>query len=167
MRKVLAVVSDLAFGLPLVAVALLGVRVLLQSRSLASLFFPSLCLVSLAIGFWRGGAAALAAWQTVALLSSSERLSDLTWTEQIALVRRHCDLVLDYYGGERGSRMLRKFIAWGLKGFRGAARLRSLVQSIASPMDVTRVLDQAMTIDPGDRLLATDVDDEPASCEAA
>ena len=69
MRKVLAVVSDLAFGLPLVAVALLGVRVLLQSQSLASLFFPSLCLVSLAIGFWRGGAAALASWQTVALLN--------------------------------------------------------------------------------------------------
>jgi tRNA-dihydrouridine synthase B len=105
--------------------------------------------------------------QTVALLTTGERLPDLSWTEQIALVRRHCDLVLDYYGGERGSRMLRKFIAWGLKGFRGAARLRSLVQSIATPLDVTRVLDQAMTIDPGDRLGETDVDDEPASCEAA
>ena len=69
MRKVLAVLSDLAFGLPLVAVALLGVRVLLQSQSLASLFFPSLCLVSLAIGFWRGRAAALASWQTVVLLN--------------------------------------------------------------------------------------------------
>jgi hypothetical protein len=32
---------------------------------------------------------------------------------------------------------------------------------------VTSVLDQAMTIDPGDRLPETDVDDEPASCEAA
>jgi thiol-disulfide isomerase/thioredoxin len=68
-RKVLAVVSDLVLGLPLVAVAFLGVRVLLQSQALASLFFPSLCLVSLAIGFWRGRTAALAFWQTVALLN--------------------------------------------------------------------------------------------------
>ena len=69
MRKVLAVVSDLASGLPLVAVAFLGVRVLLQSQALALLFFPSLCLAGLAIGFWRGHKAALASWQTVALLN--------------------------------------------------------------------------------------------------
>ena len=105
--------------------------------------------------------------QTVTRLGTGEHLADLSWTEQIDLVRRHCDLVLEYYGGERGSRMLRKFIAWGLKGFRGAARLRSLVQSISSPTDVTRVLDQAMMIDPGDRLPETDVDDAPASCQAA
>ena len=105
--------------------------------------------------------------QTVTRLTTGECPADLSWTEQIGLVRRHCDLVLEYYGGERGSRMLRKFIAWGLKGFRGAARLRSLVQSVSSPLDVTRVLDQAMMIDPGDRLLETDVDDESASCEAA
>jgi tRNA-dihydrouridine synthase B len=105
--------------------------------------------------------------QTVTRLATGETLPDLSWIEQIALVRRHGDLVLDYYGAERGSRMLRKFIAWGLKGFRGAARLRSLVQSISSPMDVTQVLDQALTIDPGSRWLDDGVDDEPAACEAA
>jgi tRNA-dihydrouridine synthase B len=105
--------------------------------------------------------------QTVGRLTTGERLPDLSWTEQIALVRRHGDLVLDYYGSERGSRMLRKFIAWGLKGFRGAARLRSLVQSISNAADVAMVLDQAMTIDPGDRLSETGIDDGPAACEAA
>ena len=100
-------------------------------------------------------------------LTTGETTPDLSWTEQIALVRRHCDLVLDYYGGERGSRMLRKFIAWGLKGFRGAARLRSLVQSVSSPIDVAVVLDQAMTIDPGARLSEAELDDAPSSCEAA
>jgi len=68
-RKVAALVLDLGSGLPLAAVAFLGVRVLLQSQSLAWLFFPSLCIVGLAIGFWRGRASALASWQTVALLS--------------------------------------------------------------------------------------------------
>ena len=105
--------------------------------------------------------------QTVSRLTTGEHLPDLSWTEQVALVRRHGDLVLDYYGSERGSRMLRKFIAWGLKGFRGAARLRSLVQSISTAADVARVLDQAMTIDPGDRVSETGVDDGPAACEAA
>ena len=105
--------------------------------------------------------------QTVTRLTTGETTPDLSWTEQIALVRRHCDLVLDYYGGERGSRMLRKFIAWGLKGFRGAARLRSLVQSVSSPIDVAVVLDQAMTIDPGARLSEAELDDDPSSCEAA
>jgi tRNA-dihydrouridine synthase B len=105
--------------------------------------------------------------QTVTRLTTGEAIPDLSWTEQIALVRRHGDLVLDYYGGERGSRILRKFIAWGLKGFRGAARLRSLVQSISSPADVATVLDQALTIDPGSRSLDDAVDLEPASCEAA
>src|SRR5439155_1346796 len=100
-------------------------------------------------------------------LKTGQAIPDLSWTEQIGLVRRHCDLVIDYYGAERGSRMLRKFIAWGLKGFRGAARLRSQVQSVSSPSDVAVVLDQALTIDPGDRTLDDDVDDEPASCAAA
>jgi tRNA-dihydrouridine synthase B len=105
--------------------------------------------------------------QTVARLTNGETIPDLTWTEQVDLVRRHGDLVLDYYGGERGSRMLRKFVAWGLKGFRGAARLRSLVQSISTPADAAMVLDLALTIDPGSRVLDEDVDDQPASCEAA
>jgi len=105
--------------------------------------------------------------QTVTRLTTGETIPELSWIEQIALVRRHCDLVLDYYGAERGSRMLRKFIAWGLKGFRGAARLRSLVQSISSPVDVAVVLDQALTIDPGTRLLDDHLDDDPASSEAA
>ena len=105
--------------------------------------------------------------QTVKRLTTGENIPDLTWTEQIALVRRHGELVLDYYGGERGSRMLRKFIAWGLKGFRGAARLRSLVQSISSPADVSLVLDQALTIDPGARLSEAELADEPSSREAA
>ena len=105
--------------------------------------------------------------QTVARLTTGESISSLSWPEQIALVRRHCDLVLEYYGAERGSRLLRKFIAWGLRGFRGAARLRTLVQSVASATDVTGVLDAAMAIDPGPLSLDAEIDDAPASCEAA
>jgi tRNA-dihydrouridine synthase B len=105
--------------------------------------------------------------QTVARLTTGEAIPALSWAEQIALVRRHGDLVLDYYGAERGSRLLRKFIAWGLRGFRGAARLRTMVQSVSSPEDVSAVLDAALAIDPGPFSLDDQVEDAPASCEAA
>jgi len=105
--------------------------------------------------------------QTVARLTTGETIPALSWIEQIELVRRHCDLVLDYYGAERGPRLLRKFIAWGLRGFRGAARLRTMVQSVASPADVTVVLDAARAIDPGPYSLDAEIEDVPASCEAA
>src|SRR5438046_4333361 len=105
--------------------------------------------------------------QTVARLTTGETVPALSWIEQIELVRRHCDLVLDYYGAERGPRLLRKFIAWGLRGFRGAARLRTMVQSVASPADVTVVLDAARAIDPGPFSLDAEIEDVPASCGAA
>jgi tRNA-dihydrouridine synthase B len=105
--------------------------------------------------------------QTVSLLTSGEEVRDLAWLDQVALVRRHCDLVIDYYGAERGCRLLRKFIAWGLHGFRGAARLRTMVQSVLTAEDVERVLDAASTIDPGVRVTDDGVEDAPVSCEAA
>src|SRR2546421_9730742 len=105
--------------------------------------------------------------QTVALLNTGDTVADLGWNDQVALVRRHCDLVLAYYGPERGSRLLRKFIAWGLHGFRGAARLRSLVQSVSTPADIDRVLEEALAIDPGARLPDGEFEHAPSSCEAA
>jgi tRNA-dihydrouridine synthase B len=105
--------------------------------------------------------------QTVARLATGESIPSLSWAEQIELVRRHCDLVLDYYGAERGSRLLRKFIAWGLRGFRGAARLRTLVQTVSSAADVTVVLDAAMAIDPGVFSPDGEIEAAPVSCEAA
>jgi tRNA-dihydrouridine synthase B len=85
--------------------------------------------------------------QTVARLHSGEVLPDLSWPERVALVRRHCNLVIEYYGPERGSRLLRKFIAWGLKGFRGAPRLRQLVNSVSGPQDVDALLEQALALE--------------------
>jgi len=106
--------------------------------------------------------------QTVARLTTGEVIPDLSWTEQIALIRRHGDLVLDYYGAQRGPRLLRKFIAWGLRGFPGAARLRTMVQSVCSPEDVAEVLERAQAIDPGAyRSDADTFDDGSASSEAA
>jgi nifR3 family TIM-barrel protein len=104
--------------------------------------------------------------QTVYHLQTGDRLPDLSWAERIALVRRHCDLVLEYYGPERGSRLLRKFVAWGLKGFKGAPRLREMVNTLTGPEQVDVVLDEALRTDPG--LLTRADEEEPVaeSCQA-
>src|SRR2546423_639375 len=98
--------------------------------------------------------------QTGARLTTGEGIPDLSRAEQIALIRRPREPGLDYYGAERGPRLLRKFIAWGLRGFPGAARLRTMVQSVSSPSDVAEVLERALMIDPGSRL-------SDPECEAA
>src|SRR5439155_8307735 len=103
--------------------------------------------------------------QTVARLTTGESIPPLSWTEQIALVRRHCDLVLDYYGAERGPRLLRKFSAWGLPGCRGAATLRTMVQACCSPAAVTAVLDHPLAIDPGPFALDAEIDEAAASSQ--
>jgi hypothetical protein len=42
-----------------------------------------------------------------------------------------------------------------------------MVQSVSSPADVTVVLDAARAIDPGPFSFDTEIEDAPASCEAA
>jgi len=86
--------------------------------------------------------------QTVFHLRTGDRLPDLSWAERIALVRRHCHLVLEYYGAERGARLLRKFVAWGLKGFQGAPRLREMVNTLSDAAQVEALLDEALRTDP-------------------
>lgn len=65
----MALLFELLCGLPLLAVAFLGVRTLLQSLTLVYLLFPLLCVAGAAMGFWRGRASRLAAWQIATLLS--------------------------------------------------------------------------------------------------
>ncbi len=103
--------------------------------------------------------------QVAARLTTGERLPDLSWPERVALVRRHCDLVIEYYGPDRGSRLLRKFVAWGLKGYRGAPRLREMVQSLSRPEDVDAVLGEALRVDVA-VLPATEIDEAPEGCQA-
>ncbi len=69
MRKVLAVLLELATGLILVAVLAVGAMLLLQSRSLVFLFLPLLALAAMGLGAWRGRARALPPWLVVALLN--------------------------------------------------------------------------------------------------
>ncbi|TMD11745.1 MAG: hypothetical protein E6J00_13540, partial [Chloroflexi bacterium] len=104
--------------------------------------------------------------QATALLVDGETVPDLDWPARVGLVRRHCELVLEYYGAERGCRLLRKFIAWGLRGFKGAPRLRQMVNAISRPEDAAAVLDQALLLDPGQIGDGLEFDDVPEACQA-
>lgn len=104
--------------------------------------------------------------QTTALLNQGQTVPDLEWPDRVALVRRHCDLVLEYYGPERGCRLLRKFIAWGLRGFKGAPRLRQMVNTISRPEEAAAVLEEALLLDPGTIDEAGEMDGIAESCEA-
>ena len=68
MRRVVAVLLELATGLILVAVLVVG-NVLLQSRSLVFLFLPLLAVAAMGLGAWRGRASALPPWLVVPLLN--------------------------------------------------------------------------------------------------
>jgi thiol-disulfide isomerase/thioredoxin len=69
MRKVLAVLLELATGLILVAALAVGVMLLLQSRSLVFLFLPLLAVAAMGLGAWRGRARVLPPWLVVLLLN--------------------------------------------------------------------------------------------------
>jgi nifR3 family TIM-barrel protein len=103
--------------------------------------------------------------QVVERLATGVVVPDQTWSERLALVRRHCDLVLEYYGEERGVRLLRKFVAWGLKGCVGAARLRNLVQGLDSLEALERLFAEAYALDPEEAGAASSDASEPAEGE--
>jgi thiol-disulfide isomerase/thioredoxin len=69
MRKLLAVLLELAIGLIVVAVLFVDVRVLLQSPVLIYLFLPVACVITLCVGNWRGRTSPLAGWQVVTLIN--------------------------------------------------------------------------------------------------
>jgi tRNA-dihydrouridine synthase B len=104
--------------------------------------------------------------QATLLLNQGETVPDLEWPARVALVRRHCDLVLEWYGAERGCRLLRKFIAWGLRGFKGAPRLRQMVNAIDRPEEAAAVLDEALLLDPTLIAEGEDAEGVPEDCQA-
>ena len=53
MRRVIALIIELACGLLLMAIAFAGVRTLLQTPRLVYFFFPVLCTAAFAVGWWR------------------------------------------------------------------------------------------------------------------
>lgn len=70
--------------------------------------------------------------QLVTLLTTGERIADLTFAERMALTRRHVEMLCVHHGEHRALRIGRKYVSWAVKGCNGAARLRARVQELDS-----------------------------------
>lgn len=82
--------------------------------------------------------------QLVTLLTSGERVADLSFAERIALTRRHVEKLCAHHGDERALRIGRKYVAWAVKGCNGAARLRARVQEMDTRERLDALLDSAV-----------------------
>lgn len=82
--------------------------------------------------------------QLVTLLTTGERVADLSFAERIALTRRHVEMLCAHHGDERALRIGRKYVAWAVKGCNGAARLRARVQEMDSRERLDALLDAAI-----------------------
>jgi nifR3 family TIM-barrel protein len=63
-----------------------------------------------------------------------------TLGEVAGMMRRHAELLTEYFGPERGCIEFRKHIAWYLKGFRAGGRIRSQLGLVSSLDDLDRLL---------------------------
>ncbi|HKE71298.1 MAG TPA: tRNA dihydrouridine synthase DusB [Nocardioidaceae bacterium] len=63
-----------------------------------------------------------------------------TLGEVAVMMRRHAELLTEYFGHERGCIEFRKHIAWYLKGFRAGGRIRSQLGLVSSLDDLDRLL---------------------------
>lgn len=68
--------------------------------------------------------------QVEAFLARGERLADPALAEQLAILLRHLDAMIDFYGGLPGLRVARKHISWASAGLPGSAAFRETVNRL-------------------------------------
>lgn len=78
--------------------------------------------------------------QTVHYLKAGELKPGPTQAERVATALRHFDLLVGIKGEAVAVREMRKHAAWYLKGTRGAARLRELINQAKSQEEIKEVL---------------------------
>lgn len=61
--------------------------------------------------------------------------------ERIVTAKRHLNMMVAYYGEERGVREARKHIAWYVKGVQGAPLIRDRINRTDSAKEIERLLD--------------------------
>ncbi len=62
--------------------------------------------------------------------------------EVVAAIRRHADLLVEFFGEARGCRELRKHVAWYLKGYVIGPRVRAALGLVESREELGALLDQ-------------------------
>jgi nifR3 family TIM-barrel protein len=68
--------------------------------------------------------------------------------EVAAIARDHAERLMAFFGEEHGLRQMRKWLAWYTKGFRGSARVRARLGTIASRADLGALLAELDPLEP-------------------
>jgi tRNA-dihydrouridine synthase B len=79
--------------------------------------------------------------QVAHFLKTGQVAPDPSLAERYAILRRHFESILSYYGVEVGVRMARKHMAWYSKGMPGSAEFRSLVNNTMETDRVVQAID--------------------------
>lgn len=72
-------------------------------------------------------------------LETGTLIQEPTLTEKIEMARLHAQLMKEQFGEERGAIMMRRYLGWYVKGFRGAAELRPKLFSVKSIADIDKI----------------------------
>lgn len=80
--------------------------------------------------------------RTVYYLETGEVLEEPSLRERITLALLHLDMMVEKKGEVVAVREMRKHIAWYIKGFRGAARLREEIMRAKTVKEVSGLLDK-------------------------
>jgi tRNA-dihydrouridine synthase B len=78
--------------------------------------------------------------QVMGFLRTGERHPDPTLSEQLAIVLRHYEAMLEEHGIRRGVRMARKHLSWYSKGVPGGAEFRAKINGLDEPIQVRAAL---------------------------
>jgi tRNA-dihydrouridine synthase len=87
--------------------------------------------------------------QAVVHLATGDVPADLDFAARMRLACRHLDMLCAYHGEARAMRIGRKYVAWTVRGCRGAAQLRARVQSLETRAQLDALLDDALGAGPG------------------
>lgn len=86
--------------------------------------------------------------RVAAMVDRGEQIAPPPFAARISMTAEHLSALCDYYGEHRALRIGRKYLAWTIKGCKGAARLRSRVQDVSARADVDELLTLALESGP-------------------
>lgn len=81
-------------------------------------------------------------------LATGEDLREPTIAEKIDMARLHARLMIEEFGEKKGALMMRRYLSWYLKGFRGASELRQRLSQVHTILEVEGLLETALRNEP-------------------
>jgi tRNA-dihydrouridine synthase len=72
-------------------------------------------------------------------LETGVLIEEPTLSEKIDMARLHAQLMKEQFGEERGAVLMRRYLGWYVKGFRGASELRPKLFRVKSIEDIDNI----------------------------